>query len=328
MNLHDTSAFDPVTGPQATAGGAPSFTAAFTEAIVKEGDTRSEVVAITAAMPGSTGLLPFAERFPDRFIDVGIAEQHAVTAAAGMAMGGLRPVVAVYSTFLTRAFDQCNLDVGLHGLPVVFCVDRAGITGDNGPSHHGVLDMVLMSKIPGMTIFAPSSYQELQAMLHDALDITTGPVMLRWPKTPARMAGEDEVGHGLHARRTRQGDDVCLIGVGHLAAAAEEAADRLAVEGVSCTVWDPRVVKPLDPVMLDDAARFSLVVTAEDGLREGGIGAAIADQLTARSGGHTRTSVMGVPVAYVAQGKTTAILHTLGLDADGLIAEVKRLLDA
>ena len=136
-NLHDTSAFNPETGPQASTGGAPSFTAAFTEALLKEAEARPEVVAITAAMPGSTGLLPFADRFPDRCIDVGIAEQHAVTAAAGMAMGGLRPVVAIYSTFLSRAFDQCNLDVGLHGLPVVFCLDRAGITGDDGPSHHG-----------------------------------------------------------------------------------------------------------------------------------------------------------------------------------------------
>ena len=162
-----------------------SYTAAFTEALIKEADERPEVVAITAAMPDSTGLLPFAERFPDRCIDVGIAEQHAVTSAAGMAMGGLRPVFAVYSTFLTRAFDQVNLDVSLHHQPVVFCLDRAGITGDDGPSHHGVLDMVLMSKVPGMTIFCPSSYEEVAVMLHDALDLTDGPSMLRWPKTAA-----------------------------------------------------------------------------------------------------------------------------------------------
>ena len=150
-----------------------SYTAAFTEAIIKEAEHRPELVAITAAMPDSTGLLPFKERFPDRFFDVGIAEQHAVTASAGMAMGGLRPVVALYSTFLTRAIDQVNLDVGLHEQPVVFCLDRAGITGDDGASHHGVLDMVLMSKVPGMTIFAPSSYRELGTMLHDALELCT-----------------------------------------------------------------------------------------------------------------------------------------------------------
>ena len=168
-NMHDMSKAKP-----------GSYTEAFTEAMIKEAEARPEMVAITAAMPDSTGLLPFAERFPERCFDVGIAEQHAVTAAAGMAMGGLRPVVAIYSTFLTRAIDQVNLDVGLHGQPVVFCLDRAGITGDDGPSHHGVLDMVLLTKIPGMTVLAPSSYQEIQQMLHDALEITTGPVAMRW----------------------------------------------------------------------------------------------------------------------------------------------------
>ena len=174
--MHDTSYAKP-----------GSYTEAFTEALVKAGEQRPEVVAITAAMPDSTGLLPFAERFPDRCFDVGIAEQHAVTAAAGMAMGGLRPVIAVYSTFLTRAIDQINLDVGLHRQPVVFCLDRAGITGDDGASHNGVLDMVLLTKVPGMVVFAPSSYQELQVMLHDALDITSGPIAIRWPKTEARL---------------------------------------------------------------------------------------------------------------------------------------------
>ena len=158
-------------------------------------------------MPDSTGLLPFAERFPGRCIDVGIAEQHAVTAAAGMAMGGLRPVVAIYSTFLTRAIDQVMYDVGLHRQPVIFCLDRAGITGDDGPSHHGVLDMALLTKVPGMTILAPSSYQELGQMLHDALDIVDGPVAIRWPKTAARNVPDDEVGCGLSARRVRSGSD-------------------------------------------------------------------------------------------------------------------------
>ncbi|MCB1819858.1 MAG: 1-deoxy-D-xylulose-5-phosphate synthase, partial [Gammaproteobacteria bacterium] len=147
-----------------------SYTAAFSDAMMVEAAARPELVAITAAMPDSTGLLPVAARFPDRVLDVGIAEQHAVTSAAGMAMGGLRPVVALYSTFLTRAIDQVNLDVGLHSQPVVFALDRAGITGDDGPSHHGVLDMVLLSKVPDMTIFAPSSHAEVARMLHDALD--------------------------------------------------------------------------------------------------------------------------------------------------------------
>ena len=329
-HLHDTSGvFNPEIGPQPKGPGAPSYTSAFTEAIVKEGEARPELVAITAAMPGSTGLLPFEERFPERFVDVGIAEQHAVTSAAGMAMGGLRPVVAVYSTFLSRAFDQANLDVGLHHLPVVFCLDRAGITGDDGPSHHGILDMVLLSKVPGMTMFAPSSYQELQVQLHDALDLCDGPVSLRWPKTAAPTVEESEVGHGLAGRKARNGGDVCLIGVGKMFGSCLEAAELLAADGIDATVWDPRVIKPLDPAMLDDAATFDVVVTVEDGLREGGIGDAIAHAVADRTLGTGRTprvSVNGVPTEYLAHGKPDAILQALALDPEGIAATTRTLL--
>ncbi len=304
-----------------------SYTAAFTEALMKEAENRPELVAITAAMPDSTGLLPFSDRYPGRMIDVGIAEQHAVTAAAGMAMGGLRPVVALYSTFLTRAMDQCNLDVGLLGQPVVFCLDRAGITGDDGASHHGVLDMVLLSKVPGMTMFAPSSFQELQQMLHDALEITDGPVSIRWAKTAAPSVPEGMVGSGLRARRVRSGSDVCLVGVGKMLAACEAAAEILTAEGVSCTVWDPRVIRPLDPEMLADAADHPVVVTVEDGYAEGGIGASlatqVADLVVARpAASRPAVRVMGVPVEYLAHGKPDTILARLGLDTAGVVAEV------
>jgi 1-deoxy-D-xylulose-5-phosphate synthase len=309
--LHDTSEAKP-----------GSFTAAFTEALVKEGEARPELVAITAAMPDSTGILPFAERFPGRMFDVGIAEQHAVTAAAGMAMGGLRPVVAVYSTFLTRAFDQVNLDVGLHDQPVVFCLDRAGITGDDGPSHHGILDMVLLTKVPNMTVFAPSSYQEIGQMLHDALDITDGPVAIRWAKTAARQAPPGEVGSGLNARRTRTGTQLCIVSVGKMLDAAEIAAEQLEAQGISVTVWDARVVKPLDPAMIDDAARHPFVITVEDGLREGGVGMTVSDLVSERTIGATepRVRVLGIPSQYIAHGKPDAILADLGLDAAGITA--------
>jgi 1-deoxy-D-xylulose-5-phosphate synthase len=305
-----------------------SYTAAFTESILKAAESRPEVVAITAAMPDSTGLLPFRDRFPDRCFDVGIAEQHAVTAAAGMAMGGLRPIVALYATFLSRAFDQANLDVGLHGLPVVFCLDRAGITGDDGPSHHGVLDMVLLSKIPGMTILAPSSYQELQQMFEDALAITDGPVAIRWAKTPAPHVGWDEVGRGLSARQVRVASDdrtVCLLGAGKMLAAAVEAADLLAADGIHATVWDPRCIRPLDETMLDDAAAHRLVVTVEDGFREGGFGTGVLDDLSSRSP-RTEVAVLGVPVAHHAHGKVDDLLASFGLDGPGIAATVlKRL---
>ena len=261
--MHDTSALKE-----------GSYTEAFAETLIKIAERRPEVVALTAAMPDSTGLLQFAERFPDRCFDVGIAEQHAVTAAAGMAMGGLRPVVAVYSTFLTRAIDQVNLDVGLLRQPVVFALDRAGITGDDGASHHGVLDMVLLTKIPGMTLMAPSSYQELQAMLEDALEIDSGPVAIRWSKTAAPHVGESEIGSGLRGRKVREpmGASVCLLAVGKMLAAATEAAEILAERGVEATVWDVRVVTPPDEEMLEDALAHQMVVTIEDGLKDGGAG--------------------------------------------------------
>ena len=310
-NMHDTSGIKP-----------ESYTAAFTEALIKLAEEHQDVVAVTAAMPDSTGLLPFQERFPGRCLDVGIAEQHAVTASAGMAMGGLRPVVALYSTFLGRAFDQLNLDVGLHGQPVIFCLDRAGITGDDGPSHHGILDMVLLAKVPNMTIFCPSSYQEVQQMLSDAYAVTDGPSCIRWPKTAAPSVGDDEVGRGLAGRKVREGSQVCLIGVGKMLQVAKDAADLLSAEGIEATVWDPRVVKPLDPAMLSDAARHELVVSIEDGLRDGGVGSRIADLLS----GTTRVEVLGIPTEYIEHDKPDIILSGYGLDGTGVTATVLRLL--
>ncbi|MET0727117.1 MAG: 1-deoxy-D-xylulose-5-phosphate synthase [Acidimicrobiales bacterium] len=306
-----------------------SYTAAFTEAMIKEGEARPELIAITAAMPDSTGLLPFGDRFPGRLIDVGIAEQHAVTSAAGMAMGGLRPVFAVYSTFLTRAIDQVTYDVGLHGLPVVFCLDRAGITGDDGPSHHGVLDMALLTKVPGMTLFVPSSYQELGQMLHDALDLCAGPSAIRWSKTAAPSVGHDEVGSGLAARKVREGPDLCFLAVGKLLAAAQEAAEALSAEGIEAAVWDVRVV-PLDPDMLVDAAGHPVVITAEDGVREGGVGSMIADAISRldATGPMPRVRVLGTPIEYIAHAKPDAILADLGLDADGLAAAAREQIAA
>ena len=238
------------------------------EALIKEAESRQEIVAITAAMPDSTGLLPFSERFPERFFDVGIAEQHATTAAAGMAMSGLRPVVAIYATFLNRAFDQIAFDVGLHELPVIFCLDRAGITGPDGASHHGLLDMMLMSKIPGMTLFAPSSYQELQQMFQDALEITDGPVCIRYPRTPAPTVHETEVGKGKQARKVQEGDDACILAIGKMLEPAKEAANDLKQHGIGCSVWDVRCVAPIDGGMLEDAHRHPVVVTIEDGITE------------------------------------------------------------
>ncbi|MGI9585071.1 MAG: 1-deoxy-D-xylulose-5-phosphate synthase, partial [Acidimicrobiia bacterium] len=304
-----------------------SYTAAFMDTLCKLGESHPNVVAITAAMPDSTGVLAFEERFPDRSFDVGIAEQHAFTMAAGMAMGGLKPIVAVYSTFLTRAFDQLNLDVGLHGQHVVFGLDRAGVTGDDGPSHHGVLDMVLCMKVPNMTVMAPSSYQELQVMMVDAVEMCDGPVSVRWPKTAAVMAADDEIGSGLDARKARSGDgSVVLIGVGKMLAVCQEAADILAAEGIEATVWDPRIVKPLDTGMLDDAAMHGLVVTVEDGFREGGAGTGIETALRDMDA-TSAVEVLGVPIRYIDHASPDLILERLGLSGAGVAKSVRIALD-
>ncbi len=280
-----------------------------------------DVVALTAAMPGPTGLLPFQRRFPDRFFDVGIAEQHEVTAAAGLAMGGRHPVVAVYSTFFSRAFDQANLDVGLHRLPVVFVLDRAGITGENGPSHHGVLDLALALSVPNMTVFAPSSAEEVGVMLAEALKLD-GPSTIRFPTTAtAPRDRPDQVGHGLSARRVRSGDgSVCLLGVGKMLAAAEAAADELAAEGLAATVWDARVVSPPDPEMLADAPGHRLVVTVEDGVRFGGAGMFLTDALAvvgSRRGAPValRSPISGSPAPTSPRGGPTTSWPSSGWTA-------------
>jgi 1-deoxy-D-xylulose-5-phosphate synthase len=326
--LHDIGAFDLETGVPVGAKGS-SYTAAFSDALIAQAEVHPEIVAITAGMPGSTGLLPFAERFPDRALDVGIAEQHAVTAAAGMAMRGLRPIVAIYSTFLSRAWDQMLYDVGLHGLPVVFCIDRAGITGDDGPSHHGLYDLALFTKVPGLTVFAPSSYEEMAVMLDEALHITSGPVALRWPKTPARHVAPGDVGRGRSARLVRRGDDVCILALGKMVEAAEEAAELLEARDLHATVWDIRTV-PADPKMLADARRHPLVVTAEDGIAEGGVGAVLAAALGAMEAGTPAppTVALGTPAAFLPHGKPADLLANLGLDGPGIAATVAKLLDA
>ena len=326
--LHDAPVFDAAVGPPPWMP--VGYTQAFADTIVSAAEAEPKLVAITAAMAGPVGLIPFQTRYPDRFLDVGIAEQHAVTAAAGLAMGGMRPVVAIYSTFLTRAFDQVNLDVGLHRLPVVFAVDRAGVTGDDGPSHHGLLDLALLTKVPGMTVFAPSSAQELDVMVRTALSITSGPSAVRYPKGAARQVPAGDVGSGLTGRLVQRGGEVCILAVGKMLEAAEEAVRLLDHQGVAATLWDVRVVKPLDPAMVADAAGHPLVVTVEDGLRVGGVGSAIADAVAGLSSGRPAAPVLvlGVPDAYYSQAPPSRIHADLGLDGPGIAASVIRALEA
>lgn len=331
--LHDTSAFDPETGPAPS--GSRSWTAAFSDALAGAMERRDDVVAMTAAMPGSTGLLAVERRSPGRVIDVGIAEQHAVTSAAGLAHAGMTPVLAVYSTFLARAFDQANLDVGLHGEHVVLVLDRAGVTGDDGPSHHGVLDLALTLRIPGMTVLAPSCEQDLRALLDAALELD-GPVALRFPKGTVVRA--DALGPRagarltapLSARRLHEGADACVLAVGDRVRPAVAAAHALAAEGLAVTVWDVRSVRPADPAMIADAAAAPLVVTVENGVVAGGAGAELADRIAAAVGPTAVPPVLrlGVPTRYVPHGDAGRILADLGLDAPGIAAAVRAAVSA
>ena len=326
-NLHDAPVFDPITGPPKSVP--TGYTQAFADSIIKIAEQDSRVVAITAAMPGPTGLLPFQARFPERFIDVGIAEQHAVTAAAGMAMGGLRPVVALYSTFMNRAWDQIVYDVALHRLPVVFCLDRAGITGDDGPSHNGIFDMALLSKVPGMRLLAPSSSQDLAQMLEDAIGLAdTGPIAIRYPKGLARSVGEMEVGKGLQARKLRTSSvpNVCVLAIGKMVSAAEMAVDELAKRGIEITLYDVRSCVPADEKMIADASKHCVVVTIEDGVRDGGVGMMLSDLVTNAEGSvHPRVVVLGLPTRFIQHAKPAAILKQLGLDAESLVDQLADL---
>jgi 1-deoxy-D-xylulose-5-phosphate synthase len=324
-HLHDTPKFDPIDGPAKTA--LAGYTGAFSEALLREADADPRVIAITAAMPGPTGLLDFQAKYPDRFFDVGIAEQHAVTSAAGMAMGGLRPVVALYSTFLSRAWDQVVYDVALHRLPVVFCLDRAGITGDDGPSHHGIYDMALLSKVPGMRVLAPSSIEELQQMFHDAMALSSsGPVVIRYPKGTARSVGNAAIGSGTSSHTLSTGDGrIAILAIGKMVGAAEKAVDSLTAAGINATLIDVRCCAPLDPAMISLAASHTAVLTCEDGILDGGIGASIATAVHALNPA-TRVESLGVPTQFIPHNKPDVILARIGLDTAGITAAVTRLM--
>jgi 1-deoxy-D-xylulose-5-phosphate synthase len=304
-----------------------SYAEVFSSALVDLAADDDRIVAITAAMPGPTGLLAFQDRYPERFVDVGIAEQHALTAAAGMAMSGLRPVVAIYSTFLARAVDQWNLDIGLHNLPVVICAGRAGVTGDDGPSHHGIYDLVQALQIPDCAIFCPAETAEIAPMLAEALKLP-GPSLIRYPKTPS-PGPLAKPGVGLKARHLRSGTgEVVLVGIGKMTRAVLAAAAELFNDGIETDVFDARVVRPADPELLEAVARSRLVVTAEDGLAHGGAGSYLlseADRVAeARGLPGPRQVVLGVPTEYFEHAKPDAILARLGLNGSGIADATRR----
>ena len=319
--FHGVGVIDPVTGrPMTTA--APTWTQTFGEALAEAGHRRPDVVAITAAMLQPTGLEPFAQAFPDRVFDVGIAEQHAATSAAGLAFAGLHPVVAVYATFLNRAFDQVLLDVAMHRAGVTFVLDRAGVTGDDGASHNGMWDLAVFSAVPGLRIAAPRDGSQLREQLDEALAVDDAPTIVRFPKGPLPSAipaierlGRTDVLH-------RDGEpDVLVVAVGSMAGLCLEVGSRLKDQGIGVTVVDPRWVVPVDSTLVDLAARHQLVVTVEDGLRDGGVGSAVTQALQ-DSDVDVPVRVFGVPKEFLSHAKRAELLTTIGLTAQDVSREV------
>ena len=315
--FHAVGVVDAETGQPLSKGG-KSWTSVFSDELVKIGAERSDVVAITAAMMGPTGLDKFEKAYPDRTFDVGIAEQHATTAAAGMAFAGLHPVVAVYSTFLNRAFDQLLLDVALHKAGVTFVLDRAGVTGDDGPSHNGMWDLALTGIVPTLHVAAPRDGERLKETLREALDISDAPSLIRFPKgaiNPDIPAFERR--DGIDVLYRGESADVLLVSIGAFASIAVESAAQAYREGVGVTVIDPRWVKPLPKALITMAQRYKNVVVLEDGIKHGGIASTISE-LFREEQLNIPVHSIGLPLAFLEHAKRTQILEDLGITVQNI----------
>ncbi|MBT2507983.1 1-deoxy-D-xylulose-5-phosphate synthase [Streptomyces sp. ISL-98] len=314
--FHTVGVMDPLTCEPLAPSNGPSWTSVFGDEIAKIGAERPDVVAITAAMLHPVGLTKFAEAFPERIWDVGIAEQHAAVSAAGLATGGLHPVVAVYATFLNRAFDQLLMDVSLHKCGVTFVLDRAGVTGVDGPSHNGMWDMSILQVVPGLRIAAPRDAGQLRAQLREAVDVDDAPTVLRFPKEsvgpeiPAisRVGGMDV----LYRADEPEEPDVLLVSVGALAPVCLQAADLLSERGITCTVVDPRWVKPVDEQLAPLAELHRLVAVVEDNSRAGGVGSAVGQALR-DAGVDVPLRTYGIPGQFLAHAKRGEVLADIGL---------------
>ena len=319
--FHAVGIVDPETGTP-LGKSTTSWTNVFSEEMLAIGEEREDIVALTAAMLGPTGLDKFQEKFPARTIDVGIAEQHAVTSAAGLAFTGLHPVIAVYSTFLNRAFDQLLLDVALHKAGVTFVLDRSGITGDDGPSHHGIWDLALTGIIPTMRVAAPRDAARLRETLREALDVSDAPTAIRFPKgavskdIPAfeRRDGVDVLYRGESA-------DVLLVSIGAMAAIAVEAASQAYREGVGVTVIDPRWVKPIPESLITMARRYKSVVVLEDGIKHAGIASSISEAFR-EAGLSIAIHSIGIPLEFIEHSKRSEILDDLGISAQKISRDI------
>lgn len=327
--FHAVGQIDPETGePIGSASGSPSWTSVFSDEIVVQAELDPSIVGITAAMLRPTGLHRFAERFPNRVFDVGIAEQHAVTSAAGMAFGGLHPVVALYATFVNRAFDQVLMDVGLHQAGVTFVLDRAGVTGPDGASHHGMWDLAILQVVPRIRLAAPRDADRLREELAEAVRVTDAPTVIRFPKGsvgPALPALR-RTGDGVDVLREDGAKDVLLVAVGTMATLALDVAELLAEQGIGSTVVDPRWVVPVPWSIIELADAHRIVVTIEDGVRVGGIGTRIRQDLR-EAGVDTAVTELGLPDEFLEHATREEILQRVGLTptqiADDVVAQVR-----
>jgi 1-deoxy-D-xylulose-5-phosphate synthase len=319
--FHAVGIVDPVTGKPLKAS-APSWTNAFSDEITAIGRENSKVVAITAAMLGPTGLDKFAQSFPERTIDVGIAEQHAVTSAAGLAYAGMHPVIAIYSTFLNRAFDQLLLDVALHKAGVTFVLDRAGITGDDGPSHHGIWDLALTGIVPNMHVGAPRDGARLKEILRECVAIENAPSMVRFPKgaVPADISAVERV-DGTDILHRGLAPQVLVISVGSMAGMALEVAQLAKAQSIEITVIDPLWVKPISPAVIALCANYSTVVVMEDGIKHAGIASTISEALR-NAGTNCSLHSIGVPLEFIEHSKRAEILEDLEITPAAIVQQI------
>ena len=321
--FHAVGKIDPESGLPVPGSAGTSWTDVFADEIVRIARANTNVVGITGAMKIPVGLDKFADAFPDRVFDVGIAEQHAVAAAAGMAFGGLHPVVAIYSTFISRAFDQVLMDVALHKAGVTFVLDRSGITGPDGASHHGVWDLPLLQMVPGIHISAPRDQKTLEALLRESIEIDDAPSVIRFPKGKVAAAIEAlaTTDNGVDILKQSPSKDVLIIGVGSFAATAIEVAELLASQGIGATVVDPRWILPVNVDLIAMARDHRLVVTIEDGLKTGGFGSRVRQELRAHEV-DTALSEVGVPAEFLEHAERNEILERLGLTAKAISRDI------
>lgn len=321
--FHAVGQIDPTTGESLEPKGAPSWTNVFSEEVVAVADERKDVVGITGAMLIPVGLEAFAKKYPTRVFDVGIAEQHAVASAAGMAFGGLHPIVAVYATFINRGFDQVLMDVALHKAGVTFVLDRAGITGPDGPSHHGMWDLSLLQIVPGVRIAAPRDAERLREELREAVEVQDAPTVLRFPKgvATASVQAVRRMRDGVDVLFEAAAKDVLLVAVGPMASVALEVAQLLSAQGIGSTVVDPRWVVPVPKSILELSAAHRLVVTIEDGLKIGGVGTRIRQDLrTAQI--DTALNEIGLPDKFLEAASRNEILNEVGLNAQTIARDI------